>query len=307
MGGPQPKNISVCVLNWENYPDTRKCINALLELPEIADLGYRVHILVIDNCSMDGSFERLEEFVASRKYPHIGLLRSEENRGYAAGNNLGIKYSLEQLAASYIWILNNDTVPLPGSLGSLVEAAQKDRSVAIWGSSLIDEETGESQCAGGYYYNSWLGTIKPAFAGYDRDKLLTLELSRPLDYIAGAAMFIRGGLFARRGYLEESYFLYCEELDLAHRLSPDEHISWCRESLVLHRGGASLPGQAGKRSEITEYYSILSSLKFTRKFYPVRLLTVMPVLFFGKLIIYLMNGETRLAGVLIKSFRTFLR
>ena len=86
------KSVYIIVLNYKNLADTVAC---LASLRKITYNKYR--IVVVDNDSRDGSFEYLKEHETD-----CCIIQSGENRGYAAGNNIGIRYALEQGADDYI-------------------------------------------------------------------------------------------------------------------------------------------------------------------------------------------------------------
>ena len=295
--------VSICVLNWENFSDTKRCIDSILALPELYHPDIHADIIIIDNGSLDESVERLQCLVKEPGYSHLHLLINSENLGYAGGNNTGIRYGLDNLEPAYIWVLNNDTLPLPGSLKALVNSACSKRSTAILGSTLLDADAATVQCAGGCYYNSWLGIYKPALAGASRNDLPDLNSRKKLDYICGAALFVRADVFARTGGLSEIYFLYYEELDLVQHLLPGDEINWCKDSLVIHMGGNTVNPDISKRSLFTEYHSMLSLLLYTKKYFPVRLLTVIPILIIGKTIVYLLTRNIGMFSALYRAVR----
>jgi len=87
------------VLNWNGYEDTNECLQSL------SKVTYKEHtILVVDNGSSDDSPDRI-----ATEYPHIDLIRCEQNRGIAAGYNEGIRAALAQ-EADYVVVMNNDLV-----------------------------------------------------------------------------------------------------------------------------------------------------------------------------------------------------
>ena len=95
--------VFIVVLNWNGLADTLECVRSL----DALTYSKRT-VVVVDNGSANAEADRLEAAV-----PGLTVLRSGENRGYAGGNNLGIRYALER-GADYIWLLNNDTVVSPG-------------------------------------------------------------------------------------------------------------------------------------------------------------------------------------------------
>src|SRR5699024_6413658 len=122
-----PPDVFIIVLNWNGWKDTNECIRSLekLDYPNF-------HIIVVDNASTDDSVNKIQV-----QYPGVFILRTAENKGYAGGNNEGIRYAMAN-GADYIWILNNDTVVELGALWPLVEKMEKNSKIGICGSLLKD-------------------------------------------------------------------------------------------------------------------------------------------------------------------------
>src|SRR5215213_2485085 len=115
----EPK-VFIIILNWNGWQDTLEC---LASLNGLAYSSYE--IVVVDNGSTDESEIRIRE-----ARPDITLLQTGSNLGYAGGNNVGIRYALEQ-GAEYVWLLNNDTVVHPASLRTLTSLMQEDSRIAF--------------------------------------------------------------------------------------------------------------------------------------------------------------------------------
>ena len=98
--------VSVIVVNWNRRDLLRACLKSLENQTET---GFEV--IVVDNGSVDGSFEMVE-----REYPHFRLVRNRENRGFCAANNQGIRAS----NAEFIALLNNDAEAGPDWLQALL-------------------------------------------------------------------------------------------------------------------------------------------------------------------------------------------
>ena len=108
-------------------------------------------------------------------------------------------------------------------------------------------------------------------------------------------------------WLNEDFFLYFEELDLAKRLQPGLEMGWCKNALIKHAGGASTGTSNNQRTVMSEYHATLSALKFTRLHYPGHLWLMAPVRFLSKCLQLLLKGEFRLLVPLTQAYRDFWR
>jgi GT2 family glycosyltransferase len=203
------------------------------------------------------------------------LIEAKSNKGFAAGNNLGLKYALKDKNAAFFWLLNNDTVVEPTALARQIEAYMGLRlhtKTGVLGSRLMHYyEPHKIQYAGGAVYKPWTGNIKPLTSGDE----LPLEGSSntALFYVAGASMFVDRQFVKEVGLLEEAYFLYYEELDWTMRARQKGYSSaYAPESVIYHKEGATISGQINKgpasKSPLADVCSLRSKLLFTRKFFP---------------------------------------
>lgn len=95
--------IFIVILNWNGKDDTIECLKSIDKLRNPSD--YEIKIIVVDNGSTDGSLEALSKMIS----PAFRLIENKKNLGFAAGNNVGVKVSLEE-RADWIMVLNNDTL-----------------------------------------------------------------------------------------------------------------------------------------------------------------------------------------------------
>ena len=248
--------IYICVLNYNNVDDTIACLQSLMRLRQV-----EYHILLIDNASEPECVEQLADYAKGNA--KITFLPQMKNRGYAGGNNVAIKYAMEQGDCDFIWILNNDTLVEPDSLYYLVQYMQIHRDVGLCGSKIIyDWDRTQLQGYGGFY-NHWIGGVS---------NCLEVEDIQRIDYVIGASVFIRKEFIEQVGLMCEDYFLYFEELDWAERAKGKFTLGCEPHSVVYHKEGASMGGHAfrpSQRSLLADYFGIRNRLLFTRKFYPM--------------------------------------
>ncbi|OGN31952.1 MAG: hypothetical protein A3I32_00245 [Candidatus Yanofskybacteria bacterium RIFCSPLOWO2_02_FULL_45_10] len=193
-----------------------------------------LYTIVVDNNSQKNHLDNTRNWVNSQSFGQtqdkFTLIESKENLGYAGGNNLGIKYALEQ-GAEYVLILNNDTVISPDLLDKLVAVAESDPNIGAV-SPAIKESTGET-----VYYGkvSWLkselkhSTTKP-----------TQKYLNNKEYLIGAAILIKRSALEKVEGFSEAYFLYFEDADLSQRLQrAGLRLKVVPEAIIEHLVGAS--------------------------------------------------------------------
>nr|MBF0223659.1 glycosyltransferase family 2 protein [Desulfobulbaceae bacterium] len=188
----QPK-VYVLVLNYNGKQHLEYC------LPSMAATQYdNCHIVLVDNGSTDGSLEFTRE-----NFKDVIILENGANLVWAGGNNAGIKYALEN-GADYIVLQNNDTKADPRWIAGAVEVCENDPRIGIVGFTMLQEY------------------IK----GEDPDEIRFKELSaawEKLEYedaphVTGAAFFSRADVYRDLGLIDEAYFAYGEEDDMARRI-----------------------------------------------------------------------------------------
>ena len=197
----QPK-VAIVILAWNNYLDTKECIDSVLQLSYT-----NYEIIIVDNKSTDDSFVRL-----TQDFPNLKFIQNSENLGFSYGYNAGIKYAVES-GARYILLINNDVVLPPNYIEPLVEFMEKVPRAGIIGSKIYYYHHRNLIWAAGGKINWIKGTVR----GYAYKEIDTgqYEKIRKVDYIPGAVMMVRNKVFEAIGLLPECYFLGGEEADFA--------------------------------------------------------------------------------------------
>jgi GT2 family glycosyltransferase len=182
------------------------------------------------------------------------------NLGYAGGMNAGIR-RVRDWQPDYVWLLNNDTLVDPQAISSLLAHSRSHPSDVMLGSTIADQASGVIQTAGGYTYYRWLGWNRPCLAGQPLQNRVDLRSSPKLDYIDGAALWLRGDFIQRVGGIPEKHFLYFEELELNQCLIKGESISWCPAAVVYHIQGGSAP--TPELQARGSYHAAISAFRYT--------------------------------------------
>lgn len=323
-------NACVIILNWNNWMDTLHCLDSLQELTSTP-----ATIIVCDNGSSNDSPARILQWAQAHFGnnellslpssavlektpsedttipPRFLYLQSDTNRGFAGGNNLALRWALTQQCYDYYWLLNNDTEVERNSLSALLAASSENSMIGIWGSTVCRMDDREKlQCAGGCTYSPATTIFKHVLADSPANGATHMKITPHLDYIYGASFFVRREVFENVGLLCEDYFLFYEELDFCMRTRRKGYdVGWCRESVVYHKGSASIGVYDGTNAEkIAEanYYENLGTLIITKKFFPHLLPIAMVFRFWGKIFVCCKRRQLFLVRPLLEAYRDFL-
>jgi len=297
----------IILLNYNGLNDTCECIMSLRELAVAEDYT----VVVVDNSPDPGQFEQLKGFALEQRLDFIGfqegqsvvyaneplvLIKALKNKGFAHGNNLGLKFGLEQNGA-YFWILNNDTTVQPDSLSELINCHRKNPKVLLGSKLLYFHNKNTIQAVGGVFRKS-LYICEHVGEGVSKN---TAKADfEPIDYPIGASMFVSRAFLDEVGLLDETFFLYYEELDWVYRAGKKGYrADWCETSIVYHKEGASIGSSYRKeKSFFSEIQLFKSRKKFIEKYYSLNFR-----FYFSSLLLVanrFRKGKFKLAGELLK-------
>lgn len=241
--------VALIVLTWNQRDLTLDCLASLAALDYPAD---RLEVVVVDNGSVDGTAEAVRA-----AYPGVTLLETGENLGYAGGNNVGIRYALEQ-GADYVLILNNDVTVAPDFLGPLLAAMGDGEDVGIVTPLLADGTEPDRVWALGARVDRRTGRVDRLHVG---ESVADVRARPPLevDAASGAAMMVRASILPQVGLMDEAFYLYYEEIDWCLRVRRAGHrILAVPASLAWHRVSATL----GATSPVIDYYMTRNQVRF---------------------------------------------
>lgn len=260
--------VSAVVVNWNGWRDTVACLDSLLAQRD-ADL----RIVVCDNGSTDDSARALREWISARSQgdqERLHLLPLGRNLGYAAGLNAGVRWARAHWPGRLFWLLNNDLHAQPGALRELVAARARVASAGLCGSVLLEwNDPSRVQAVGGRY-RKWLGVGWHETSPTEAPDGVCLTL----DYPVGASLLVDEDYFDRVGPMEESYFLYGEEIDWVERGRRHGYVPVVAlRSRLRHKEGASTGSLGGVRGKslLSERYGVVNRLRVTRRFWPALL------------------------------------
>jgi hypothetical protein len=244
--------VYIIILNWNGLQDTIVCLDSL------ANLTYpNFRLVVVDNGSTDGSTD-----IISKNYPKVIFVENKENLGYAKGNNVGIRYALEN-NADYIWLLNNDTVVEQNALLNMVIEAEGDPLIGIIGSKIYYLNSAKKIWFAGAMIN-WSRGISNHI-GMNETDVGQYDYVKEIDRVAGCSMLVKREVCNRVGLFDDNFFLYVEEVDWCVRArKAGFKCLFVPSSIVYHRGLASV-SLIGSCSKVFNYYNTRNFLYLIQK------------------------------------------
>ncbi|MDY4836177.1 MAG: glycosyltransferase family 2 protein [Lachnospiraceae bacterium] len=240
--------VYIIILNYNNAEDTLKCIDS------IKCIRHRhYHIVVVDNNSSPKCIQQLEQNLGE----DVTLIKNSDNNGYAAGNNVGIKYALQN-SANYIVILNNDVIVNETSFEPCLKLLKENDDVAIAGPAIVDYSSGKLQSTGSMINFNKLTT---PLINYDKEYIPSSALV-DCDYVGGACLVFKSSLIDKIGLMPENYFLFWEEVEWCYKAKKQGLRVLCNlESFVLHKGSATI----NKISGLSTYFMERNKIIFAKR------------------------------------------
>ncbi|HEY7351992.1 MAG TPA: glycosyltransferase family 2 protein [Terriglobales bacterium] len=242
-GCGQP-TVFIVILNWNGWQDTLQCICSFRSVQY-----QNWNAVIVDNGSTDDSVERLK-----KSCPEATILETRKNLGFAAGNNVGIRFALDN-GAHCVFVLNNDTTVFPDTISRFVEFAEGHPEAALMGPR-IDSRNPRREWP--VRRRMDLLTVLCAFSALRR---ITARLpmvrgifycsdNRPsvAQFISGSALFFRASALEKSGLFDESTFLDFEELIIAEKVrNAGFSVYFVPQARIWHKGSASAGKLKAKR------------------------------------------------------------
>ena len=191
-------------------------------------------VIIVDNASTDAS-----DIEIQRRFPQATLIRNVVNKGFAAGNNIGIRYALEH-GADCVLLLNNDAVLNRSAVNTMVSALFADSRRGVVVPKIYFHSPGKDQriWAAGAQWR----TLPPrvTMRGYGKRDVGQYDSAGKVEYATGCALLVRRETFEKAGLLDESYFMYQEDYAFCDRVRASGLTLWYNpESIVYHLVSAS--------------------------------------------------------------------
>ena len=244
----QEFDLSIITINYNGLKDTCELMDTL----PLADQS--IEVIVVDNASAND-----EATLIAQRYPQVTVIRSQENLGFAGGNNLGIKAA----HGKYLFFINNDTVlrPQTSDLRHLINRLESDKKIGVVCPKIRFAWDPHPIQYAGYTPLSRI-TMRNRSIGYGEDDHGQYDSPHPTPYAHGAAMMVKREAIERAGIMPECYFLYYEELDWSMMFRRAGYDIWYEPSVTIYHKESRATGQA---SPLKTYYLVRNRLLFAKR------------------------------------------
>ncbi len=253
-----------------NYNDSE---NTSLFLKNIKDFKILDKIVVVDNHSTDHSLEKLKKFENNK----IKVVEAEKNNGYATGNNVGIKYLIDNYNVDSIIISNPDIVVKEEDIKLLLNDLEKEEVDVI--APTIREPQGISR---GWKLPSFLSELisnVPFFRRFEQSILKYSETQyqknlTKVDVIKGCFFIIKKEVFESIGFFDENTFLYYEEIIMAKKLKDKGYHTYVDNRVIVMHALSQSVDKSIKRIEKFKWLkkSQFYYEKYINKMNPIKIL-----------------------------------
>jgi GT2 family glycosyltransferase len=214
------ERLSVLLVNYNGMRYLGPCLESIrLYAPP------NTQVILEDNGSIDGS---LEAAIAS--FPWLQIVRSDQNLGFAAGNNLAGKSA----RGRFILLLNTDTLLLE-PIAPVVDWLESHVSYGALTINMLDGDRIPRSCTGRFPSAARLAVLRFMLVSPER---YGAAEAYDVDWVQGSFLLLRGDLWNKLNGMDERYFMYAEDVDLCKRIwNAGFHCAYLPQRHYLHWGG----------------------------------------------------------------------
>ena len=225
--------LSVVIVNYNVKHFTEQCVRSVLR----GSAGIATEVFIVDNASTDGSVSYLRQTlpIADSNVP-IRIIESNHNLGFARGNNMAIRLT----RGEYVLLLNPDTIVAEQTLGEAIRFMDGHPEAGAAGVKMHNSD-GSLARESRRSIPTPLVSLKKML-GMDRHYYMShlpWDSPAPIEVISGAFCLLRRKAIEQVGLLDESFFMYGEDIDLSYRLLKGGWQNWYLPLPILHYKGES--------------------------------------------------------------------
>jgi len=288
------KLLSIVTINYNGLKDTCELIDTLPLSDET------IEVIVVDNASTQDEATEIE-----KRYPQVKVIKSDENLGFAGGNNLGIQAS----HGKYLFFINNDAIlPQPSALSHLLTRLESSAQIGMVCPKIRFTWDKQPIQYAGYTPLSKI-TLRNKSIGCGEEDNGQYDTAHPTPYAHGAAMMVKREVIEKVGMMPNCYFLYYEELDWSMMIHRAGYEIWYEPACTVFHKESQTTGQ---QSPLKTYYITRNRLLFAQRninggekyltyIYIIGLVAVRDILK------YLCKGQINMAKAVMKGIKDFFK
>lgn len=265
LNGRKDMKLSIVIVNYNTKDLTIQTIESVLDT--VKNIEYE--IFLVDNASADLSVENFEKQYGDNE--RINFIFSKENLGFAKGNNI----ALDKCKGDFVLLLNSDTIVKDDAIEKCIDYMERCHEIGALGPKiLLGNGSLDHACKRGFptpeasfYYMMGMDKKYPESKKYGRYRMSYLndDSIGEVDALTGAFMMVRREVIEQVGKLDESFFMYAEDIDWCLRIKENGwKIVYYPEAKIIH-----LKGQSSKkrRRYKTVYQFHKTMIQFYNKHY----------------------------------------
>ncbi len=229
--------LSIIIVNYNVKAFLQQALESIIK----ATQGIESEIFVVDNHSVDGSVE-----LVSNHFPQVKLMANSINYGFAKANN----QALQQATGEFVWLLNPDTLVQEDTAEKLIATMQADSKIGMLGCKILNDDGSLQLACRRSFPTPWvaftkllgLANIFPRSKWFGKYNLTHLDPDHAyeVEAISGSCMFVRRDALDEVGHLDETYFMYGEDLDWCFRFGQAGwKVFYTPETSIIHYKGES--------------------------------------------------------------------
>lgn len=251
--------VVIIIVNWNTGEYLANCIRSLAELPKL-DTDLVDEVIVVDNASGDKSIIKAKQVVGENiNKPRVRFVQNEKNVGFAAANNIGLERVSQKEGDPHVLLLNPDTAVLPGMLSGLTNIINNNEKAGIVGAKLINGD-GKLQLSVRHFpTKKEMVLFMLKMGSLVKEENIDYEVEQKVDQVMGAAFLIRNKLLGAIGDLDDSFFLWFEEVDYCRRaINKGWEVWYTSKAQCTHFGGVSFGQLIGYKKTVPWLKSMLT-------------------------------------------------
>ena len=263
--------VFIVILNWNRPDDTIECLNSIKKL---LDIGYQLSVVVVDNASNVASVKKIKSHIKNISYK---LIVNKVNLGYTGGNNIGIKYAIDQ-GADFVMVLNNDTIVNKYLLTEFLKTSKRDPKAGILSPKIYfapgfefhkDRYSKENLGKVLWYAGGQIDwdNVYGKNRGVDEVDKGQYDKVEEIDFATGTCMFVSRSVLEKIGLFDKKYFMYYEDMDLSMRIKKAGFkVLYVPSANVWHKVAQS----SGIGSNLNDYFITRNRLLFGMRYAKLR-------------------------------------